>query len=477
MTGMGEKHVTLTLKEILCNPFQQEILGGDLDESSVANIEDSSARTSFRGSWYVRKTDAGYELVAGHHRLQAAKNLFGPNYEVTATCVDYTDQQMLVALIRDNDQSEDPRRNIDQIRAAHKFMSDSANAGECVTLREAKKTRVSGHRTTENLSRTPEGQHVHGSVRCVADFLGGKWEKSSVSHYFGLAGLTDRTLHPKIIAALAPATGSREGGHGLRIGEISQQVGSMFLQLDESAQEILFNAVIKADPPLSVKVMRGLISRASSDVRGAVEQARDLISKQASARAAVSAAQNAAKKRKKEEDKAARGRAKAEKKAQKERQRAKKLAEQAARKAEKEQAKARKAKERAARIDLGKEAKKKAKQEEREAQRKAKEAEKASREAERESRKREKEEERARKQADKEAEKARLKEERATRVFQRLTLGEAQLRFCRLLPFEAAEAAWKTAAKYLHPDRGGDGQLMAQLNGLWGVIKEKQYGR
>src|SRR6267154_4516425 len=69
---------------------------------------------------------------------------------------------MLVALIRDNDQSEDPRRSIDQIRAAHKFMSDPANAGECVT-EKSKKVIPSGDHTKSN----PKGSgalHIHGST-------------------------------------------------------------------------------------------------------------------------------------------------------------------------------------------------------------------------------------------------------------------------------------------------------------------------
>jgi hypothetical protein len=43
--------------------------------------------------------------------------------------------------------------------------------------------------------------------------------------------------------------------------------------------------------------------------------------------------------------------------------------------------------------------------------------------------------------------------------------------FAALLPFRAAHAAYREAAKIFHPDHGGNGEKMQQLNELWQQVK------
>lgn len=50
------------------------------------------------------------------------------------------------------------------------------------------------------------------------------------------------------------------------------------------------------------------------------------------------------------------------------------------------------------------------------------------------------------------------------------------LDFMKLLPFEAAQAAYKRAALFLHPDRpGGSMELMSKLNQAWSKIEREVY--
>jgi len=44
----------------------------------------------------------GYELAFGHHHLEAARQLFWKNYDVTVQLEDYDDAQMLIALADEN---------------------------------------------------------------------------------------------------------------------------------------------------------------------------------------------------------------------------------------------------------------------------------------------------------------------------------------------------------------------------------------
>lgn len=55
------------------------------------------------------------------------------------------------------------------------------------------------------------------------------------------------------------------------------------------------------------------------------------------------------------------------------------------------------------------------------------------------------------------------------------TLDVALLTFMKLLPFEAAQAAYRRASLTLHPDRGGDMESMTKLNQAWSRIEKEVY--
>lgn len=52
---------------------------------------------------------------------------------------------------------------------------------------------------------------------------------------------------------------------------------------------------------------------------------------------------------------------------------------------------------------------------------------------------------------------------------------DAAWQFIRVLPYEAAQAAYRKAAFMLHPDRGGDMEKMSMLNALWDKISKEVY--
>jgi hypothetical protein len=47
----------------------------------------------------------------------------------------------------------------------------------------------------------------------------------------------------------------------------------------------------------------------------------------------------------------------------------------------------------------------------------------------------------------------------------------ALTRFTALLPHKAAQSAYREAAKLFHPDHGGDGKKMQELNSLWDEVE------
>lgn len=58
-------------------------------------------------------------------------------------------------------------------------------------------------------------------------------------------------------------------------------------------------------------------------------------------------------------------------------------------------------------------------------------------------------------------------------------LDDVLVQFVRLLPFEAAQSAYRKAAMLLHPDRGGTGSMekMQALNVAWTRLEKELYGQ
>lgn len=54
-----------------------------------------------------------------------------------------------------------------------------------------------------------------------------------------------------------------------------------------------------------------------------------------------------------------------------------------------------------------------------------------------------------------------------------VTISDALTAFVALLPFRAIHAAYREAAKQLHPNHGGDEQKMRQLNELWQQVRTR----
>lgn len=62
-------------------------------------------------------------------------------------------------------------------------------------------------------------------------------------------------------------------------------------------------------------------------------------------------------------------------------------------------------------------------------------------------------------------------------VVRQAPLDSVILDFFKLLPFEAAQGAYRKAALTLHPDRGGSMESMSRLNAAWQRLETELYGR
>ena len=57
------------------------------------------------------------------------------------------------------------------------------------------------------------------------------------------------------------------------------------------------------------------------------------------------------------------------------------------------------------------------------------------------------------------------------------TVGGAANEFLTLIPYEAAQKAYRHAALLMHPDRGGDPDKMSKMNAAWQQVEKSIYGK
>jgi len=84
------------------NPFKKYINEGRLNKDRIAILKESIDHGTLPEHFYCRKNNGKWELTSGHHSIGALKEIKGFNYEVDVTEVDFSDEQMLIDMVREN---------------------------------------------------------------------------------------------------------------------------------------------------------------------------------------------------------------------------------------------------------------------------------------------------------------------------------------------------------------------------------------
>lgn len=92
----------IKLSELKPNPFKRFINDGKLNEERVEMLVESVEHGTLPEHFFIRKVDENYEMTSGHHRVAALKKVKGKDHEVEVTVVKFTDEQMLVDMVREN---------------------------------------------------------------------------------------------------------------------------------------------------------------------------------------------------------------------------------------------------------------------------------------------------------------------------------------------------------------------------------------
>jgi len=91
------------ISEIKANPFKRFINEGELDSERVDKLVESIEHGTLPAQFVARKNEAGeWEQTSGHHRLAAFKKKYGKDFEVDITLVKFSDELMLIDMVREN---------------------------------------------------------------------------------------------------------------------------------------------------------------------------------------------------------------------------------------------------------------------------------------------------------------------------------------------------------------------------------------
>lgn len=182
----------IKLKELQPNPFKKYIFGGKLDKKRIQIIEESIEHGTLPEHFVVRKIKGKFELTSGHHRVEALKKIKGKNYAVDVSIRNFSDEQMMIDMVRENITQRDTDYH-------------DKEAG-IVLVREWLRTgvnRVNQFDTARKQNRDRKGkyQEVDDSYRNIAKFLsknGKAVSHETVYQYLKVHDNLNKEIHSQI---------------------------------------------------------------------------------------------------------------------------------------------------------------------------------------------------------------------------------------------------------------------------------------
>ena len=240
------ENTQVQLKQILPNPFKKEIDNGKLNEEQVQKLMEGYKQTTFHENILARRSkehNDKYELVYGHHRLEAARRTYGNNHEINLNIVNYTDDQMMIDLCREN-------------LTQGKHGSFNSELDSVLLVKKYLETKVSTSRTPSKHSRKQDISQGIGA-RQVAEFLskeGKLIKKSKVAELLH----SYATLAPDVLERVK---GSSEANELSRIKDHAQQRQILdIVNVDEKNKREVIRTLVATPEADRKKILDGDLS-------------------------------------------------------------------------------------------------------------------------------------------------------------------------------------------------------------------------
>jgi len=224
--------VKIKLSDLKPNPFKKFINNGKFNEDIIEKLIEGYKQTKFHENMSARNNNGKIELIYGHHRIEAAKRLYGKNYEINLkvySIKDFPDEKMLIDMIRENltQRDTDYRDTSDSIILAKRWLK-----GEFESKPTLHSRTHGGDRRSQEIG-----------VRQIANFI--STQGKTISHtQVGKYIKIEEKLSPK----LKEMVGKGDRAGHLEEGRLGFEVSSSLSEIeDEKDQEILANKIVESD--------------------------------------------------------------------------------------------------------------------------------------------------------------------------------------------------------------------------------------
>lgn len=239
------KTIELQVNKIKPNPFKKYINNGKLDEDILVKIEESINHGTLPMHFTVRESNGLYELSSGHHRVEAIKRKKGKDFKVQCTIVDFSDELMLVDMIRENLTHRD---------------SDFRDVKDSVVLArtwlQSKAQRVERFNTLypEIIKGKKGFQQVDNSSRSIQKFLS---KQGKTIHYSTIKNYLD--IHDKLDPKILEVVGKTESAtQEEKQNKLGVRLATKLASVDKKDQLPLYDQIKKSK--LNSDILSGKIS-------------------------------------------------------------------------------------------------------------------------------------------------------------------------------------------------------------------------
>ena len=128
----------IKISDLKPNPFKKDINGGKLNQEQVNVIKSNIKELGLMGSIPIFKKDNQYFLIAGHHRIEALKQVYGKDFEVEVTLHNYSDENVLRGMVIENltQRRGDFTEELSNLKVIRKWLQSNP---ACSTVEQAKR--------------------------------------------------------------------------------------------------------------------------------------------------------------------------------------------------------------------------------------------------------------------------------------------------------------------------------------------------
>lgn len=252
----------LKLSELHPNPFKKNINGGKLSEEVISKITANIKELGLMGALPVFKRGNKYFLIAGHHRVEALKRVFGKNFEIEATLHNYNDDQVLRGMVVENLTQRDAelRETAENLAAIRNYLMNVQ------TLNTHKKLDSKGRENRQQES---------GSIRHIHDWL----HKNRKSEILPIGRISEcLQVYDKLAPELIDQVKKTQASTALERDEALQETQAVYLaRFDDHAEQKALAKALKASREQRVRDQGKLITQYKEAKKIEPEIAREVL--------------------------------------------------------------------------------------------------------------------------------------------------------------------------------------------------------